>query len=148
MWKLHPRYGVWCGGINDEQPTLLECRLDKATMEEYLFVRATGERLQPINPRHVFNTDEKPCVLSRIHGETIVFGDVSSPTMVPQQKRESNCTLVITTRGDGKVVGLSVIFPAGVKRINSAVWAIFERYPDLEINIFHTPTGFSLSFFL
>jgi hypothetical protein len=110
-------------------------------MEEYLYVRATKERLKPIDPRHIFNTDEKPCVLSRIHGETIVFGDVSSPSMVPQQKREQNCTLVITSRGDGKVVGLSVIFPSSVKKINDEVYDIFSKFPDLDVNIMNTPSG-------
>jgi hypothetical protein len=144
-WKLHPKYGVWCGGSSEEQPILLEARNNPDTMEEELIVRATGEILQPIDPKRIFNTDEKPCVLSRIHGETIVFSDVSSPTFVPQQKRETNCTLTITSRGDGKIVGVTVILPSSVKRLNEEVVAIFERAPDINVAVVYTDSGLNIN---
>jgi hypothetical protein len=140
-WKLHSLFGIWCGGSGDEQPLMLSREINANTMEEYLQVRATGERLQNIDPRRLFNTDEKPCVLSKIHGETIVFQDMTCPMFVPLQKRESNCTLVITSRGDGLIVSVTVILPASVKKIQPEIVAIFERHCDQEIQVTHNATG-------
>jgi hypothetical protein len=115
-------------------------------MEDYLVVKATNERLRPIHPKRIFNTDEKPCVLSKIHGSTIVFGDVLSPVFVPQQKRETNCTLVITSRGDGKVVGLMIILPSSVKKLDSRVLDVLQKHCDLDITVTDTKTGFRFVF--
>ena len=134
VWKLHPEFIIWCGGEFDQQPPLLTTKKDNEAMEEKLFVIPIQEYLKPLDPKFILNTDEKPCILAQINSNTIVFPDKTAPCFVPKQSREANCTLVVTTRGDGIVAAVTIILPnKGLRKYESEIMKLFDC--RIEINI-------------
>ena len=146
VWKLHPTFIVWCGGEFDIQPQLLQVKKNHRTMEEYLEVIPIGEKLTSLDPKRVFNTDEKPCVLAQIDPQTIVFPSKTAPCFVPQQAREANCTLIITTRGDGLLAAVTIIFPSLALNNFEAVKSRLESL-HAAVTVTTSPSGLK-SFFI
>ena len=110
---------------------------------EYEFIVVPlGVPLKAPSPDRIYNTDEKPLQLSFTGTRTITFGDIQAPTFVPQESRSLNTTLVLTSRSDGTISRVTVIFPSLPEKAKSAMCDVLKKYPAIPIEISETESGF------
>lgn len=142
LWHFHKSRTIWCGNESTPQPPLLSSRVDPITLEESIMVAPLNQVLRPVKEKQSYNSDEKPLVLNTLARTNIIFRDEflsGVPDAIPWVERCKNVTLLITSRGDGRLY-TRVIFAGVPGKFDPFLDEVLSKFDFSSFNLFTLST--------